>query len=210
MILVSATFFDKLIAALWAAIEFMVFPVGALILAFFLLSRLTSELKETWNAAKPKYPLRVILITVCTVSIFVYVLGEIGLSHTEKEFWEGYACIDVPDEKIGQIEIYVYDRENKESEERYLTEPQERREFLLALRQIEYTGWAVRGGYEEGRYSYTVRIWQAENPTKFCVTYFDFSAKDSCKPTSGNFFYIVFGNTEPVVTYMENLFNISE
>ncbi len=207
---ISATLFDKLIAALWAAIEFMIFPVGALILAFFLLSRLTSELKETWNAAKPKHPLRVILITVCTVSIFVYVLGEIGLSHTEKEFWEGYACIDVPDEKIGQIEIYVYDRENKESEERYLTEPQERREFLFALRQIEYTGWAVRGGYEEGRYSYTVRIWQAENPTKFCATYFDFSAKDSCKPTSNNFFYIVFGNTDPVVTYMENLFNISE
>ena len=207
---ISAPLFDKLIAALWAAIEFMIFPVGALILAFFLLSRLTSELKETWNAAKPKHPLRVILITVCTVSIFVYVLGEIGLSHTEKEFWEGYACIDVPDEKIGQIEIYVYDRENKESEERYLTEPQERREFLFALRQIEYTGWAVRGGYEEGRYSYTVRIWQAENPTKFCATYFDFSAKDSCKPTSNNFFYIVFGNTDPVVTYMENLFNISE
>ena len=207
---ISATLFDKLIAALWAAIEFMIFPVGALILAFFLLSRLTSELKETWNAAKPKHPLRVILITVCTVSIFVYVLGEIGLSHTEKEFWKGYACIDVPDEKIGQIEIYVYDRENKESEERYLTEPQERREFLFALRQIEYTGWAVRGGYEEGRYSYTVRIWQAENPTKFCATYFDFSAKDSCKPTSNNFFYIVFGNTDPVVTYMENLFNISE
>ena len=210
MMPISATLFDKLIAALWAAIEFMIFPVGALILAFFLLSRLTSELKETWNAAKPKHPLRVILITVCTVSIFVYVLGEIGLSHTEKEFWEGYACIDVPDEKIGQIEIYVYDRENKESEERYLTEPQERREFLFALRQIEYTGWAVRGGYEEGRYSYTVRIWQAENPTKFCATYFDFSAKDSCKPTSNNFFYIVFGNTDPVVTYMENLFNISE
>ena len=207
---VSATFFDKLIAALWAAIEFMIFPVGALILAFFLLSRLTSELKETWNAAKPKHPLRVILIIICTVSVFVYTLGEIGLSHTEKEFWEGYAYIDVPDEEIGQIEIYVYDRENRKSEERYLTDPQERGEFLSALRQIEYAGWAMRRGYEEGRYSYTVRIWQAENPTKFCVTYFDFSAKDSCKPTSGNFFYIVFGNTEPVVTYMENLFNLSE
>ena len=121
-----------------------------------------------------------------------------------------YAYIDVPDEEIGQIEIYVYDRENRKSEERYLTDPQERGEFLSALRQIEYTGWAVRGRYEEGRYSYTVRIWQAENPTKFCATYFDFSAKDSCKPTSGNFFYIVFGNTEPVVTYMENLFNLSE
>ena len=84
VILVSATFFDKLIAALWAAIEFMIFPVGALILAFFLLSRLTSELKETWIAAKPKHPLRVILIIICTVSVFVYTLGEIGFSHTQE------------------------------------------------------------------------------------------------------------------------------
>ena len=53
MMLFSATFFDKLTAALWAAAEFMIFPVGVLVLAFFLLSRLTPQLKETWNAAKP-------------------------------------------------------------------------------------------------------------------------------------------------------------
>ena len=38
---------------------------------------------------------------------------------------------------------------------------------------------------------------------------YEFSAKDSYRPTD-NFFYIAIGNAEPVVTYMENLFGVSE
>lgn len=209
MILVSATFFDKLIAALWAAAEFMVFPVGALVLGFFLLSRLVPQLKETWNAAKAKHPLRVILIAICVVTAFVYAVGEIGLSYTEKRFQKEYACIDVPDEEIGQIEIQIYDRENKEFEEYVLTDSQERKEFLSVLRQIQYMGWTTRKGYEIGRYSYTVSVYQTEDSTQSGSIYFKFSAKDSHRPTD-NFFYIAIGNAEPVVTYMENLFGVSE
>ena len=178
MILVSATFFDKLIAALWAAAEFMVFPVGALVLGFFLLSRLTPQLKETWNAAKPKHPLRVILIAICVMTAFVYALGEIGLSYTEKRFQKEYACIDVPDEEIGQIEIQIYDRENKEFEEYVLTGSQERKEFLSVLRQIQYIGWTTRKGYEIGRYRYTVYVCRAEDSAQSGSTYFEFSRSE--------------------------------
>ena len=208
MILVSATFFDKLIAALWAAAEFMVFPVGALVLAFFLLSRLTPQLKETWNAAKPKHPLRVILIAFCVVSVSVYVLGEIGLASARKRFQEEYALI-YSGEALGRVEVWAYDEEAQEAlEKMHPLTPEEQTGFLEALRQIEYVGCGM--SYFQlpgGRYTYYASFYPSGDNYE-TLAYFSFTTGDAY--SYGSYFKPHFGNTGAVIAYMENLFGVSE
>lgn len=208
MILTSATFFDKLIAALWAAAGFMIFPVGVLILAFFLLSRLTPQLKETWNAAKPKHPLRVIGIVFCMMSIFVYTLGEIGLASAKKRFQEEYALI-YSEEALGRIEVWAYDEEDRKVvEENRLLSPEEQAGFLDALRQIEYAGCGM--SYFQlpgGRYTYYVSFYPPGDNYE-TLAYFCFTTRDAY--SYGSYFKPHFGNTGATITYLETLFGISE